>query len=120
MIALIIISVVIGSISVGCFVYAMYAFREKGPILMNEYILATSEEKRKQARMDPLKRKKDYHYVAKIFLCLSIIFFLVFMNFTLLLFHININAILMTIAICLALLLAVYVLITSIRQGEFR
>lgn len=52
--------------SIGCFVYSLFAFQQKGPLLTTMYYIANSEERAK------MKTKKEYYFLAKIFLLISI------------------------------------------------
>jgi hypothetical protein len=119
MIVSIIFAIIFGGISIGCFTYAMSAFREKGPILMNGYVLATTEEKRKLARLSPEQKRKDYHYAARVFIGLSVIFFVLSLEFLLYAFHIQATAIFMSIIITLVVILIIYVIVSDIRNGRF-
>lgn len=53
-------------ISVAFFVYSIFAFNQKGPLLTTMYYIANAEERAK------MKTKKEYHFMAKTYLLLSI------------------------------------------------
>jgi hypothetical protein len=119
MIALIIFSVILGLSSIACFIYSILAFREIGPILTNEYLLATMEERRKLMKQSPLKKKRDYRTTANIYFILSLILIATFIYVLLELFAINAFFMMFIIA-SFVIILLIYVITSSIKDGEFR
>lgn len=63
------ISVIICSVlAIACFIYSAFAFQQKGPLLSTMYFIANKEERKK------MKTKKNYYFVATVFLGIAIIF----------------------------------------------
>lgn len=64
-----------GILSILCYVYVLFAAREKGPILSNTYLFASDEEKERFAS-DEMKNliKAEYHMVSIVFTFLGTIF----------------------------------------------
>jgi hypothetical protein len=120
MIVSIIFTIIFVGISIGCFTYALSAFHEKGPILLNGYVLATTEEKRKLARLSAEQKRKDYHHAGRAFIGLSVIFFVLSLEFLLNVFHIQANAIFLSTIISFVVILIIYVIVSDIRNGRFR
>jgi polyferredoxin len=87
---------------------------------MNGYVLLTTEEKRKLARISPEQKRKDYHYAAKVFVGLSVISFVLFLEFLFLIFNIQASAVFMSIILILTAVLIIYVIVTQIRDGRFK
>lgn len=116
---MIILSIILGLIFMACFIYSMFAFHEKGPILMNDYLLATKEEKLKMKFRSPDKMKRDYRVVAIIFLWTSILVFLILLSVILKIFEIKEN-ILLPAVIILGIALCVYAVVQSAKDGNFR
>lgn len=67
----IIIGIITGAVAVLCFVYVSFTARQKGPILTNEYLLGTEQERRK------VDKKASYHLLTVVFGCLGVVFALV-------------------------------------------
>ena len=59
-----------GILSILMFVYALFASKEKGPILSNNYLFIKKEKREK------LNKKLEYHHATIIFSLLGIIFLL--------------------------------------------
>ena len=55
-------------IAIICLVYSIFAFQEKGPLLSTMYFIAKDKEQYK------MENKKEYQFVATIFLLIAIIF----------------------------------------------
>lgn len=53
-------------ISVACLVYSLFAFQEKGPLLMTTYFVASPKEREK------MKNKKMYRFVATVSLTIAV------------------------------------------------
>lgn len=53
------------------FIYSLFAFKQKGPLLTSMYYISNAEDRAK------MKTKKEYHLVAKTYLLLSIALLLV-------------------------------------------
>lgn len=69
----IIIGIIIGCVAVVGFIYSIFLFQEKGPILTNTYLLF-SEEERKKMKIDI---HKEYKETAHIYFLLSLAFLMV-------------------------------------------
>ncbi len=63
-------SIIIGLISILLLTYSFFTSKEKGPILSNTYLLATSEERKK------MDKSAEYHLVTVIFSILGLVFLL--------------------------------------------
>ena len=63
-------SIILGLISMLLLTYSFFASKEKGPILSNTYLWATSEEKKK------MDKSAEYHLVTVVFSILGMIFLL--------------------------------------------
>ncbi|RDY27746.1 DUF3784 domain-containing protein [Romboutsia weinsteinii] len=53
-------------ISVACLVYSLFAFQEKGPLLMTTYFVASPKEREK------MKNRKEYRFVATVFITIAV------------------------------------------------
>ncbi len=115
---LIIVAIILGLIALSCFVYSIFAFQERGPILDNKYLLATDEERRQIARQSPEVTKKDYHATAIVFLGLSIMFLLICTSCILNIFNLNSQVLYILVGIC-AVILIIYCIVMRIRGGEY-
>ena len=63
-------SILLGLLSIVLLTYSFFTSKEKGPILSNTYLLATSEERKK------MDKSAEYHLVTVIFGILGIVFLL--------------------------------------------
>lgn len=59
--------IIFSIIAILCLFYSVMAFQERGPLLTSEYIVSTSEERKK------LKTKTEFHFIATVFLGLGIL-----------------------------------------------
>lgn len=66
----IVLSIILGIFSILLLTYSFFASKEKGPILSNTYLWATSEERKK------MNKSAEYHLVTVIFGILGMIFLL--------------------------------------------
>lgn len=99
----IVLSIILGIISVSLLTYSFFTSREKGPILSNTYLWATKEERKK------MDKTAEYHLVTVVFGLLGIIFMLL----TIRVFS---SCIFLTIAIAILILtLLVYAIKESIK-----
>jgi len=117
--ALIIITIIIGMLALACFIYSIFAFHERGPILDNKYLLATDEERRQISRQNPEVTKKDYRNTAIVFLGISIIVFLFCIGCIFTIFNLNNLIFNILVAVC-AVILIIYCIVMRIRSGEYR
>lgn len=116
MLGLVITDVIMAIIACLCFVLSIFAFKGKGPILTNEYLLATYEE-RKALDVHKLKKDaKEYRYTAILFLGISLMFLTMFIGCLLLLFQINEN-IMFIVSIIISLLLCIYDIISKLKAN---
>ncbi len=63
-------SIILGLISIILLTYSFFTSKEKGPILSNTYLLATSEERKK------MDKSAEYHLVTVVFGILGMVFLL--------------------------------------------
>lgn len=63
-------SIILGLISILLITYSFFTSKEKGPILSNTYLFATSEERNK------MDKSAEYHLVTVIFSILGMVFLL--------------------------------------------
>lgn len=91
--------------SIGCLIYSLCAFQQRGPLLTTLYYIASSKERSK------MKTKKEYHFVAKVFLLISIAFGAMFIG-EILKIQWALN-----VAILVLIITAVYVLIISVKDS---
>ncbi len=63
-------SIILGLISIILLTYSFSTTKEKGPILSNTYLLATSEERKK------MDKSAEYHLVTVVFGILGMVFLL--------------------------------------------
>ena len=91
-------------LGLGCLLYAFFARREKGPLLINDWILASGSERQK------LNKSALYKEAAWVFGALGIIFLLVALGILLKTLWV------LWVAAALAGLLAVVVLVRFFRQ----
>lgn len=66
----IVLSIILGIFSILLLTYSFFASKEKGPILSNTYLWATSDERKK------MNKSAEYHLVTVIFGILGMIFLL--------------------------------------------
>lgn len=64
----IVIGVITVFIAILCFIYVSFAVRQKGPILTNEWLLGTEQERKK------IDKKASYRQVTVVFGCFGIMF----------------------------------------------
>lgn len=116
MIGLIITVVITAIIASMCFVYSIFAFKGKGPILSNKYLV--ENEVRKELLIEnPQLKVKEYRYAAITFLGISLMFLTMFLSCLLLLFHIH-TKIVFIISIIIAVLLSIYTIILNLIDYE--
>jgi len=60
-------ALIIGALSIAMLIYAYFTSKEKGPILSNNYLFTTKEDR------ENIDRKAEYRYVTIIFINLGII-----------------------------------------------
>lgn len=70
----IIVSIIMGLISVFCLIYAFFTSREKGPIFSNTYLLASQEERKH------IDKSGEYHMVTIVFSIIGVVFLLGMVN----------------------------------------
>jgi|GEM_PF-851416 len=116
--ALIIITIILGLIALACFIYSVFAFQERGPILDNKYLLATDEERRQIKGQNPETTKKDYRSTAIVFLGISIMFFLFCAGCIFNIFNLKSQIFYIFVAVC-AVILIIYCIVMRIRGGEY-
>ena len=63
-------SILLGLISISLLTYSFFTSKEKGPILSNSYLWATSEERQK------MNKSAEYHLVTVVFGILGVVFLL--------------------------------------------
>lgn len=100
----IVLTIILAILAVGLFIYSMFLFHEKGPIPTTLYILAKPEDRKK------MKTKAEYRFTGIAMLALAIIFFLLTIE---IIFSIDWMS---KIVIGISIILAVYVLVYSIRE----
>lgn len=64
----IICGIITGFLSLILYIYVSFTVRRKGPILTNDYLLATEEERKK------LDLEAEYHLVSVVYACLATVF----------------------------------------------
>lgn len=119
MIGLIITDVIMAIMACLCFVLSIFAFKGKGPILTNEYLRATYEERK---ALDVHKLKKDsreYRYTAILFLGISLMFLTMFIGCLLLLINVN-ESIMFILSIIISVSLCIYAIIFKLKENELR
>ena len=70
----IIFAVIFGMISMLLFTYSFFTSKEKGPILTNDYLLATKEEREKYDESD---KSASYHLVTVVYGIFGMVFLLI-------------------------------------------
>lgn len=119
MVGLIITDVIMAILACMCFVFSIFAFKGKGPILTNEYLLATYEERKALDAQKSQKESKEYRYTAILFLGISLMFLTMFIGCLLLLLHINEN-LMFILSIIISVSLCIYAIVSNLKANDFR
>ena len=90
--------------AIACLIYSVFAFQQKGPLLTTMYLIATQEERKK------MKTKAEYYFVGTVFLWTAILFTTIPIG---MLFNLTWMA---KLTIVIAVVLAIYVLVVSIKS----